>query len=444
MRRCLCLLVCLLLVPLAARADDLMISGHTDAHEAYQRFCEDHPDLTVTADLSRYYTNSDLVGAFLTGEFPYDVFTMDTSTFNLEKLFDKGYCVDLSGSEVIREAVEQMHPAIQRLVTLNGAIYGLPSSARIAYLRYNPEAWEQAGLSEADVPDSFPAYLDFLDAWLERLEDDPNNTFSVHGYFDESLYTEATYTELLTKQLIAEHTQQSSYAGVSLRFNAPDFLSLLRRCEITGRRLYALDPGPYGKALLFETSSFITNLDELVPLRLTPEQPMLLGATLHLALIYAGSQHQENAIEYLEDCLRVMPDNAWATLARDHGPVVNDDYEQTVALWQERVDAARAQLETVSEAGHFEAEDALETLEFILADVAAPENRYTITEEQMALYQAYGDKLYFQPPSVFQADSEQASNLRSLISQFAYGRIPAEMLVKRLNELAIMLENEMQ
>ena len=441
--KCLCLLLALMyLSPVSA--EELRISGISDAHDAYQLFTGDHPDMTVIAELSRYRSDTQLVNAFLSREFVYDVFSMNTASFHVEQLFAKGYCADLSSSDVIRQAVFEMHPSIQKLVMFDDAIYGLPYSAYISFLCYDKDIWDYAGLSEEDVPDSFPALLDFLENWLNRVEDDPDNDIGVYGLFDESMYSEASYTNLLTTWLVNEHIMQCSFANEPLRFDTPDFLLLLSRCKGIGRRLYDADPTFSCEYALFTTSSFMTDIEQVVSLRLNEQQPELIRASLSLFLIYAGSEHKERALEFIEDCLQVMEDHHRAFLFSEATPVENEDYEGSVAFWQGKVDAAKMNLETVSDADRRDAEIELERLETILAAVSHPENRYLILPEQLASYQAYGNALFFQPPSVFSAETEEGQNVRSLISQFSFGQLPADMLAKRMNELAIMLENEQQ
>lgn len=441
--KCLCLLLALMYLS-PVFAEELRISGISDAHDAYQLFTGDHPDMTVIAELSRYRSNTQLVNAFLSGEFIYDVFTMYTGSFHVQQLFDKGYCADLSSSDVIRQAVSEMHPSIQKLVMSDNAIYGLPAHGNISFLCYDRDVWDYAGLSEDDVPDSFPALLDFLENWLNRVEDDPDNDIGVYGLFDEGMYSEASYTNLLTTWLVNEHIMQCSFANEPLHFDTPDFLLLLPRCAEIGRRLYDADPTFACEYALFTTSSFMTDIEQVVSLRLNEQQPALIKASLSLFLIYAGSQRKEQSLEFIEDCLQVMDDNDRAFLFLEATPVENEDYEGNVAFWQGKVDAARMNLDTVSDADRRDAEIELERLETVLAAVSDPENRYLILPEQLASYQAYGNALFFQPPSVFSAETEEGQNVRSLISQFSFGQLPADMLAKRLNELAIMLEREQQ
>lgn len=136
-----------------------------------------------------------------TGSFPYDTFVISSNRFDVNTLIDKGYCLDLSDNPTIREAVSTMRPAIADLVTRDGAIYGLPYQCNIQYMAYNASSWEDLGYSANDIPDSFPAFLSFLESWVQRSLSSDTQGYVVFNNFDEDLYTETSYTSSLVRLL---------------------------------------------------------------------------------------------------------------------------------------------------------------------------------------------------------------------------------------------------
>lgn len=85
-----------------------------------------------------------------------------------------------------------------------------PMGAAYCTNAYSPEAWAEAGLTKADVPDSFTGLLDFLDAWILRMEEQPMDHISVCNAFDEEQYGAHSYILYLVQALVDNHIMQSS------------------------------------------------------------------------------------------------------------------------------------------------------------------------------------------------------------------------------------------
>ena len=61
----------------------------------------------------------------LTRSFQGDIFSFNTMAKDLSILYKHGYCLDLSSSSIISEAIARMHPAIAQQVMFDGGIYGI-------------------------------------------------------------------------------------------------------------------------------------------------------------------------------------------------------------------------------------------------------------------------------------------------------------------------------
>lgn len=228
---------------------------------------------------------------------------MTSSSFDLKRMFSKGYCSPLSSSAVLTEKLSEMYEPIQRLLTHDDNIYGAPFHCYVGYYTYCPDAWAEAGLTAEDVPTSFVEYLDFLEAWAEHIRDNPEDEISVSNAFDSEQYGEHSYISYLVDRLITNHIMQCNYAGEPLRFDTPLFRELLERCQSIGTDLYLYEPEQKADLALFEDLYGMRELKHLVPLRLTSDQPVLIKATLYTAFLNVRSQHQALATEYLEDCV---------------------------------------------------------------------------------------------------------------------------------------------
>ena len=74
--------------------------------------------------------------------------------------------------------------------------------------------------------------------------------------------------------------------------------------------------------------------------------------------------------------------------------------------------------------------------------MAASEERYLISPNDLQLYRMYGENLYFQKPSIFDPSTEDGKNMKQLRDRFSSGGMSVEQFVKELDQLAWMLEME--
>ena len=76
--------------------------------------------------------------------------------------------------------------------------------------------------------------------------------------------------------------------------------------------------------------------------------------------------------------------------------------------------------------------------------MAASEERYLISPNDLQLYRMYGENLYFQKPSIFDPSTEDryTYNMKQLRDRFSSGGMSVEQFVKELDQLAWMLEME--
>lgn len=428
-----------------ACAESLSIEGMGEGHPAYAAFSEAHPDVTIdTFSHNQFYSTNQVLNQLVTGEFPYDVFSMEFNTFNVRKLIDKGYCADVSDSAFIQQELRQMYPSIVEQVSQDGKLYGVPDEVRISYYAYNPQAWEAAGLSQEDVPTSFTGLLDFLEKWVERISENPEDQISVCYTFDADLYGEHSYVLYLTDRLIESHVMQCSYANEPIRFNTPEFRDLLGRCEKIGRALYQCEPVKKGSMQLFDNVSGMRDLYRLVPLRLTEKQPILIQADLHIYFVNASSDAQELSTEFLESILATIQPEYAAYLYQTSQAVENPYFQDNLTNHQRRLANLEAQLEdeTLSPDDRERLELDIEAARLHLETYQTPENQYVILEDDLALYHSLGDYLYFQPPSVFDPSTDNGQNMQQLRDLFCAGQLPLEQFVSRLDELAWMVEME--
>ncbi|NLO85198.1 MAG: extracellular solute-binding protein [Clostridiales bacterium] len=439
------ILICL---AMPALADTLHVEGLTTDSDVYKQFVRENPEIDLKFESIIYNSTDELIGEMLTGEFPYDVFTMYTQSFDIDQLIAKGYCASLPDNPLIAQKIGEMYPSVQQQFIRDGVIYGVPYESASIYYAYVPETWEAAGLSAKDVPTSFTGLLDFLDMWAERIADEPEYNICVTNVFDSELYDENSYISYLVQRLVENYIMQRSYADEPLRFDTPIFTKLLNRCVETGKALYENEPEQKGEMQLFNENGYsMADLATLVPLRMTEDQPILIRSMLTAYFLNAASPNKELALKFIETSLAALSDRTGAYLYSNAAVVEDPQYEPMVEEWQGRVAEIERQLENTQDMdplARAELEITQEVFIDALEDVSNPRNRYIVPQEELDVYRSYGDSLYFQPPSVFDPNTENGQNVRQLMERFCSGSMDAAEFVERLDQLAAMIEMENQ
>lgn len=422
----------------------LYLAGSDKNSEEYQMFTAAHPELTVNTETNIYLSTNEIISAFLTGEFPFDTFVMTSSSFDIKQMISKGYSAPLSGSPLLSAEIRKMYEPIQALLTQDSNIYGAPFYCYVGYYVYSPEAWAQAGLSEQDVPTSFEEYLNFLEAWVERIIDHPEDDISICNMFDSEQYGAHSYISYLVDRLVSNHIMQCNYANEPIRFDTPLFRNLLARCQSIGADLYTYEPVQKGEYGLFDDLYGMRQLQYLVPLRLTAGQPVLIKGTLYTAFLNVRSEHQELAMEYLENCVTCIPPEVGAYLYRAALPVEDPEYKRAMDAVQGAIQTLEKRLEN-TELEPLERntlEDQLQEKKHQWDGMSVSEQRYLISENDLKLYRDYGENLYFQAPSIFDPATPEGQNIKQLRDQFSTGYATVDQFVSQLDQLAWILEME--
>lgn len=451
MKKLCCLLLILILGCASAWAEDgqtLTIGGFSEMSEGYQMLKAAHPDASVRCVPLLAYSTDELVSALLTGNFEHDLFSLSTGAFRIRDLAEKGYCADLSGNAGVMALVQRMHPAIREEITWNGQVYALPYACTMDYLTYDPAAWQAAGLRADDVPRDFASLLDFLERWIVRAEAGETPEYAVFSDWDEGQYNPSSYAARLVELLMKQHMMQQSYAHAPLVFSGGDFQALAERCVALGYRLYEIERTPNARPALLHVAR-VTSMVELpyrIPLRLNEAQPALISMSLQVMIVHSDSDAKELATAFAVYQAQHHADGMGAAfLLADAAAVENPRYAQENAFWQRQMDETKARLadaQAISpeERGVLEAQ--LARQEAALKSASAPANRYLISAEELSVYRQNSGNFYFQPPSVFDPATQDGQMAKQLCARYASGTISVEQLIKRLDEMAWMIEME--
>ena len=181
-----------------------------------------------------------------------------------------------------------------------------------------------------------------------------------------------------------------------------------------------------------------------VPLRLTEDQPILLKATIIAGFINIRSQEIELSKEYLGQKLQNMSDGDAVYFYPEAQPVENENQKRLAEALADTIAGLETELnsDSLTEEERTAMNERLEAKKAQYAKVTDPAGMYDISPEDLEIYKQYGDRLYFQGPSVFEPNTEDGQRVRRLEEQYALGEITTDQFVKELDHLAQMLELE--
>ncbi len=252
-----------------------------------------------------------------------DVLCVYSNAIDLRAL--DGELADLSVSPALRSAVARMVPAARNAVTAaDGQILALPVRFHLCPLYANSEAWAAAGLEEADLPRSYEELLDFLDTWAQN----PREGVCVSRLTRCSTGKERDdYAFWLMELLVNVWRLQRQYAGEPVRFQDEQFIALARRTRETALALYEAEPRKAKRKTfpeLFEShvrggslGGRESGLGFCVPMRVTADEPALVGAITQWLCVRKGSAYQSEGLAYLEARLETTPQIHCAELYAD-------------------------------------------------------------------------------------------------------------------------------
>ncbi len=409
-----------------------------------------HPNVTVADDEYKYYSSTgEIITDLLLDSFPYDIFSVHNLSIDYSVIIDKGYCLDLSSSEIIRDAIERMYPAYTAACVRDGKIYAVPTHTQLNYTSFSTETLADTDFGDVTVPTTFPEFLDFVERWVEYLKDHPESNVALAGkriWGDASFYHDYSYTQLLVENLLDGYIMQKEYAGESLNFNNDELIALLKRCSELGQALYQYDQGEkcVGSILEGVQSTVIDLKYHVMPMRINESQPALITATLDVCAVSAKTAYPDTCIELMEALVQnALPDFA-NYLYQDGEAILYNGHDDDIALQESWIQYDEQMLAsgTLDEVDRREIEDDLEKRQQMLKELTEDEDaKYLVTPSQMAQYKETVQYAYVPMPGVF-SNTEDRSTYYTLRKRYAQGQMTAEELVHELTRIAQMIEME--
>lgn len=389
----------------------LRVLGGVD-EEVLQAFRQLHPEVEVMESYG-YLSPEDFAQQMVLQDSTYDIYCTDYTNIDFQNVMEKHYCVDLSGSEIIRAEVQAMVPEVSARVTEGERIYALPSYYEAAAPCYYASVLEGLGLTEADLPTTYDEFLDFVVWFDEYRESLPEPVY---------LFNHILVYRALVRMITTTQVDSCIRAGESITVDTPEYRALLERltalrpvierCSWTGQHGFC--DGEW----LFEEGASVYGRNGLLPffpVIAAGDEPCAEGA-IGVAFINPYSQHQELALELLALEAENLSSRSRVSLYPDaNEPVLNEEWTTEAEAMQQQLEEKQALL---AAADPEDVRDLQMEVDSILAYIEGMElTKYDLTEEQIQAYRARAYDIVIPETdwmSILQGDFTASSLMRRL------------------------------
>lgn len=354
-------------------------SGWNDCvNTAYYRFSNAHGDVSTV--LSRDWNETqNLLENMMNRDDSIDIYILNTSSTVYDALYQRGYLMELDGSEKLSKLADGMYPDIREALCYNGRLVAIPVELNSWTLGVNEKALEKMGMTLSDVPDNWMDFLDFLTSLEEPLKESKLHLF-YSGYSARDARNDLfnaifeDYQRYVTATDPAMGYNTDLLRGLLTKLEQMDFVALglpeEQEEEDDGHMGGGISFDDYGEdSTLMQTSvgctigGFYSSYTPVL-MGLDANTPMPLVLRADVAVINPFTRHPETAIAFMEelaDCLNLS--TRYCIDPSLNEPVRGEQNEQSMADAQQWLDDAKADLADADEADKQMLEENLKSAE---------------------------------------------------------------------------------
>lgn len=437
----------------------LAITGNLDNGNILQNVLMEMDDVVLRHDdtlKQQFIDGEQLATLFITGAVNFDLMIMGTYGFDLDKLIEKGYLADLSGSALISEHTGKLEEGIRQGVTRNDGIYAVPATLMLVPVSAYVNNFEAAGLA---IPKTIPELVDLYVDWYDHLAEElPEFRLSSSG-------SDYVKTELLRTVLDA-YMDTTLAAGQELVFDTPLFREILQKIQSIqsdggGKIDWSTPEGQaamedeWQKKQLLETgmgfepqhSVGLNNSGDrqFIPLILPFEEgaPAYSRADMNLLAVLSTSKNKEAATRFIEHYIqkldtldRVAFDKTWTA------PVENPKYEEGLKMQEYMVGQVKEAMERAEGA---EKSDLEENYRYMQDSQKRyqEEGKFLAQQRDIDMLRSVMSKLFI-TSGLGNAQRAAVSEEYNLLTQFAQGAITLDQFVRQLDDKVRLVRMEYQ
>lgn len=370
----------------------------------------------------RLTDTDDILTALLTGTTDADVIMLDTraSQGALSAILTRGWARELDDAALC-DYVGALYPDIASRLTKDGRALAVPFSAEVDGMGLSIGTMAAMGLTEADVPVSWPEFLDWLNGLIPNVE---------APLFE---YDMETLLEIMLSDYACE-LQMGALTG----YDTPELRAAIAAYERLDREALEENWARYeddesGDALVSPSvdcgvgGSVYESPYHFYPLRLSVSAglPRRMPVKCFIALVNPASENADAAARFLNCLMRDDTPSSRATLGDPAAAPCRDEYYATAVMQQDaRIDRLEAQLKSAADEDKAAVQEELDGAK---ESRAATERGYwAVSAESLTRYRANTDGVMLDLVN----DDEDA--LMQLIYQYTAGLLDADGLIGAL------------
>lgn len=359
-------------------------------------------------DSQHYPTAQEFGQALLSGEDQIDLFLLDGGYMDMSALQQKGYTLDLSGSQPLTDYAAQLYPELQAAGEQDGKLMMVAVEMYANMFGYHPKVFTAMGL---EPPRTFFELCDLIERWNDDLADEhadftPFRSSDIRGeltFIALQMYADAAALgdkgfqfsdPLLRRMLERVEKLRIDNLGMTVDTESPDaqkaFDELYKKVSMVDMDFdlslrgikYMQDAQKYPQIVSSERSGV------RMPLLLTADEGVPFNAALwvRMAAVSAKSQHPEAATRYLELYVANLRQEMKAALMPGMDSAIpNPDYERQMENLQRHLKALEAAAAKAEGAEKTELEGSLEKYRKSLVG-EEDRRKFIATEEAVKLY----------------------------------------------------------
>lgn len=439
----------------AARAEQLTLTVQDYAYG--QTISETNFDFTTSsADraviLRRDGDTASVLQAMMNQDDTVDIYTLNYSASEFEALRSRGYLADLSGNADIVKAVDRMYPYLQEALKTDGKLTAIPLDLYGNTFGIRADIMEKAGITREELPTTWEAFFDWLNALPERLAGTDIQIFDAYTTRNSLRWD---FLSLLLNQYQAYLNE----GGADYTFNTPLLRGLLQRLdEVNWDALGLRDPeeggeemysGEYREPLIDTYASLTVASWGSTVLPFTPSleegaEPVL-PVNLSVAFVNPYSRHPAEAAEYLALSMNNYMAATRYTLFSDlTEPVREPYYEENRKQQEGYLESAKEALAAAQDDMERETwGNVIHDYEESLADLE--KTAWLISGDAIENYRAivpFLKPLSYDFTTQLYSDAESAGSFYELLDGYTMGSVSAEELLTAIDRKVQMMRLE--
>ena len=415
---------------------------------ATTRFGAENSDVGVI--LSRDFSGADsLAESMMNRDDSVDIYTVSTSSAAYDAVYNRGYMMELDGSELLADLAERMYPSLRERLSAYDHFVALPLETYCWGPGFNEKALEELGMTLEDVPDNWWDFLDFLPTLAGPLAEHENVRLTYEGMTVSGMRSNLFYT------IFNEYQNYVNAVEPNMGYDTPLLRGLLEKLEnidfeaLGCEEDYGEDSGMGGIVIggdgdtltLFETTSnysisemYSDATPVLMGLDAETRPPLIL--TTVVAFINPFTQHPEEALAFMETLAECMPNSTRYNIdpALDE-PIRGARNEQLLEELGKELDQLRTQIENADpsevqllEERLAEGEERLATGDLLW---------WEIPESSIAWYRAHADGVVTAPVNWLYADD--AGEGYELMQQYLEGGMGLDEMLREIDHKVQMM-----